>query len=319
MARLDSKRRTIFGKYSANWKYLKPYLDLPQIPNDVDIYVCPICLTAFDESGLNLGNSPHLTLEDVPPKAMGGKAKILTCNNCNNEAGFKLDSHLVKQTAAEDFFARKAGASVKASFNISEKSTIKGIIANHPNNTIGMYFDKKSNPVASQEIKELSKNWSSGTIKLTVKGGIRKSSNVAKLRIAYLMAFEKFGYGFIMNANQHEIRRQILNPLETIVDNLGIINITQDNIPNGVYFIRRPKDLMSYLVNFDLIVNKIKTPLFVVLPGPTEEGKVLYKTIAQRQKFEDINFISFKDINYLGSKDHVLTPYKCWNFYQDEE
>lgn len=38
-----------------------------------------------------------LTLEDAPPKSLGGKAHVLTCKECNNKAGQKIDYHLTER------------------------------------------------------------------------------------------------------------------------------------------------------------------------------------------------------------------------------
>ena len=50
---------------------------------------CPICLTAFTRDQASSGRT--VTLEHVPIKALGGKARCLTCRNCNAETGRGID------------------------------------------------------------------------------------------------------------------------------------------------------------------------------------------------------------------------------------
>ena len=50
---------------------------------------CPICLEAFTEAEAIEGQT--VTLEHVPPKALGGKPMCLTCTKCNVGAGQGVD------------------------------------------------------------------------------------------------------------------------------------------------------------------------------------------------------------------------------------
>ena len=45
------------------------------------LYACPICQRLFDVSAIDSG---ELTLEDSPPRSMGGKPIALTCKGCNS-------------------------------------------------------------------------------------------------------------------------------------------------------------------------------------------------------------------------------------------
>src|SRR5690348_9773446 len=64
-------------------------------------YTCPCCLT-----GLYSRDSAHkLTIEDVPPKALGGRPMLLTCAQCNSSAGANFDAH-ADQKAIADAFVR---------------------------------------------------------------------------------------------------------------------------------------------------------------------------------------------------------------------
>ncbi|MDE0000259.1 MAG: hypothetical protein OXQ89_21150 [Rhodospirillaceae bacterium] len=50
---------------------------------------CPLCFTPFTKAEASSGRT--VTLEHVPPKALGGKALCLTCRSCNASAGRGID------------------------------------------------------------------------------------------------------------------------------------------------------------------------------------------------------------------------------------
>jgi hypothetical protein len=52
-------------------------------------YVCPICRKPFTVEALDDG---RLSKEHVPPQSVGGRELLLTCKECNNTAGTKLDA-----------------------------------------------------------------------------------------------------------------------------------------------------------------------------------------------------------------------------------
>lgn len=54
-------------------------------------YVCPLCIHVC--SGGEIA-ARELTLDDVPPKSVGGRPLVLTCRRCNSRAGHGLDVHM---------------------------------------------------------------------------------------------------------------------------------------------------------------------------------------------------------------------------------
>ena len=66
-------------------------------PESVDVVVCPLCLRHF-----SLNQIKELSVEHIVPSALGGTIKTLTCRECNNLHGSRLDSQLVAGTKAMD-------------------------------------------------------------------------------------------------------------------------------------------------------------------------------------------------------------------------
>ncbi|WP_369188879.1 HNH endonuclease [Streptomyces sp. R08] len=60
-----------------------------RLPTDDLYYLCPCCLYVFPFESVA---AQILTIEHVPPKALGGKEMLLTCKRCNNDAGRDFDS-----------------------------------------------------------------------------------------------------------------------------------------------------------------------------------------------------------------------------------
>ncbi len=56
-------------------------------------YACPLCGNEFVEADAATG---QLTIEHVPPRAVGGKPLCLTCKQCNDRGGSLVDSALAE-------------------------------------------------------------------------------------------------------------------------------------------------------------------------------------------------------------------------------
>jgi len=67
---------------------------------DSSIYYCPICQLGYCEASAITG---ELTLEDVPPKSIGGKPILLTCRKCNSSAGHIIDAAIANKNKLVDF------------------------------------------------------------------------------------------------------------------------------------------------------------------------------------------------------------------------
>ncbi|WP_456459244.1 hypothetical protein [Reichenbachiella sp.] len=306
----EKKRKELFDLYSKNWIHFSKYLSLPKEFQGKGLYACPMCLTLFDETGLDQSKERRLTLEDVPPKKLGGKPLILTCNTCNNQSGTKYDSHLLNQTRAENFLRRKEGGQKEVVIQINNKSKIKGIAKNLPNDTLGIHFINKSNPMAQPDIDHLFKNWNSGQFKLDIKGGNPKLFNIAKLRIAYLLAFAKFGYGYIMNWQTQIIRSQLSNPNDAIIEHLGIVKLNFEEDISGIFLVKHPKNIVGFLALFDLMESGHKSKVAVLLPGLHKTDETLYDELKRSSEIGKIDFSNIRDLDYLTDESLCIAPIK---------
>lgn len=159
--------------------------------------------------------------------------------------------------------------------------------------------------MAQGDINYLIESWSSGKIDVKVKGGKPIKIQIALLRIAYLLAFEKFGYGYIMNASLNQVREQILQPSKVLMDNFGIVNVNISDDHEGIFLVAEPKDMFGILVAYNLIHGAHKTKAFVILPLPNSSN--LYASLQKRYTGENLNIKLSKIMNLPFLTDTSLT------------
>jgi HNH endonuclease len=78
-------------------------------------YGCPLCLRLFPRDQID-----RLSLDHVPPESVGGKLKVLTCEECNNTAGAELDSHASGVERFRQVLAGEAYPRVQAQFKFDD-------------------------------------------------------------------------------------------------------------------------------------------------------------------------------------------------------
>jgi len=82
----------LFEICSANLQAVKRHPCIHIDPDENDIFVCPLCFRYFTRTEVLNQNDDEgsVTIEHIPPKALGGKKRTLTSVECNNEAGYQL-------------------------------------------------------------------------------------------------------------------------------------------------------------------------------------------------------------------------------------
>ena len=135
------KRQKIFDIYSGNLKFLEDNNVLHSNYSEQPTYICPICLTHFTSIS-DLKNP--LTLEDAPPKSLGGKADTLTCKNCNNTCGHKIDFHLTERLRELDSANLIPGTEMKVKVKIGGE-TIQGTLKPRADGVLEMFHSNKNN------------------------------------------------------------------------------------------------------------------------------------------------------------------------------
>ena len=253
-------------------------------------YVCPLCKKTFNLQKLGDKVGDVLTLEDVPPKSLGGSPILVTCKKCNSKCGHDIDNWLLhelelqygnkdRQLENADAVLDSHGKKVHTKVWIDEDKTICFDIRSktNPPNAVDDFVNSVKSDGANYSIQ----------VNLHVK---KEKSNVQAARIAvlksaYLYAFRKLGYYYILNDSLKPIRDQILNPDKDILHGTFIIG-DQDTMPtkreDGVYIaIVNEYRFLVVLISFTVPSTGFICRGVVALPypGSEEEGIRLYHEI----------------------------------------
>lgn len=212
----EKKRKIIFDKYSDNIIFLKSNAII-EIELDYDrTYICPICLAQFPETALDQTIENPLSLEDAPPKSLGGKSNILTCKKCNNTSGHEVDKHLTERMKELDQHKFLPNLEFTAKFEI-DGTIIQGKISIDENGTMTVYhLDKNNNPIKLQDYFKSAKKDKIINLQIDQKQINPINLQIALLKTGYLLAFEKYGYSLILDNSYQRLRHQLRNPLEII-------------------------------------------------------------------------------------------------------
>jgi hypothetical protein len=138
----------------------------------------------------------------------------------------------------------------------------------------------------------------------------------ALLRIAYLLAYSTFGFGFLINSNLQLIRDQIQSPHKRKLEHWGIFTTDYSDDMLGINIITKPKELQSFLVVFELKTPIRTTRHGVLLPGSTAPGLNIYKWLSKsydNQKDEKINAVNIPDGHYLQTPNLAFASHAFWN------
>lgn len=299
----ERKRAQLFEKYSKNLEFLKPYINTLSQLNE-PLYACPICLNVCTKGALNQDSQNPLTIEHVPAQNVGGRQLVLTCKDCNNRKGAKLDKALQQFKKVQAFQNSEGSMPVRLSqegMNLGSGVVrllkeggfiIKG---QHQNRTLDFNEVLKTG-------KSLNFRYNSPTLRIAL---------IAKLRIAYLLAFSRMGYHFIINENLKPIRDQISNLSEEIIPEIpNLSGVTEHN--EGLFMLSGPNDLKFILAVFKTNYGGKIELNGIVLPPPFENAIDFYSKFQQFIGKEYVMTFSEipKDSDFITDQNLALELHK---------
>jgi len=289
------KRAKLFDALSANLQFVKKHPRVHLEPDIDEGIICPICFKLFTRESLSKEYDDHLTLEDVPPKALGGRPRTLTCKVCNNWAGTDLEGNLISMLLAEEILLGLSSARIETRFMLGKGIDLTAQTSISSDRIIDIRYDpNRSDPSHIEKLHQLEGGGEIGEINLKFFLGYRiNKPEIALIRIAYLLAFSQFGYGFLMNSSLVHVRNQIQRSDETILPDWGILPGDLPDDALGLNVVYRPPELQSYLVVFDLKTENRKTRHAVVLPGPSYPGSNIYFRLAELRSAKEKPLIEY--------------------------
>lgn len=251
-------------------------------------FICPLCLRLFYVDKLGEDVNKYITLEHIPPKNLGGKPLVLTCKDCNSNCGHDLDVYLRNELEHREgkYFNDPKGYESKFEYggncvNAKMKEDEEGIV--------NIYIENRHNPpgvvdkfVAS--INASGKDWDiKGHFKL---GNHRRNTevvDVAVLKSAYLYAFYKFGYRYILSTNLSATRKQIFNPNEEILPPYYLLfneSLIPDTIPDDIYiFTLDGEKVLIVILTFKLPNSNYYHRFATIMPMPHMKDLELYNRL----------------------------------------
>lgn len=287
----------LFKKYRRNLELLSENLNFMQEALH-DIVICPICFHRFKESDVNQsGNKNYLTIEHVPPRYLGGTVEVLTCFKCNNLFSefdselcfvpYKPDSKVVSWRAKVKSEKVKFGAITEFDF---AKSEVKFVLSNEED--LSKFVESirgksQFNFVVKDKTKAVGTNL---------------------MKMAYLLAFNKFGYGLIMQPQYNFIRAQINKPYETLLGNHGILLINDDHsLPDGIFLLKEPKEFISLFVRFRLKMKDGTVRSYsILLPSPGVDVLKFYDRLKTLKKGTKFSISDFGNVDFWHDRNFIF-------------
>ena len=300
------RRKRFFDKYTNQLKILKENKLLPESLNFKEgVYLCPICLNEFTEHDLDLSSTNMLTLEDAPPKSLGGHSRTLTCKACNSRCGHEIDFHLTERLIEIDVRAflpkviAKAklthkGVQVQGEVKISEDGTISVIHRekyNHPEK-----LKKYVSSTGKDDLVEIEFNASRVD---------KHRLEVALLKTAYILAFEQYGYALILSSAFDIVRKQLENPdSEIYPQGFWTKQTSFKREHEGVHFVN-DKEFEGFYAIFLLKTKSSETRFGVYLPLAKEKTQEVIENLKGMEGGFAVKMISYMANDYFEDIENM--------------
>jgi hypothetical protein len=311
----EKKRLFLFEKYALNLKLIKEMGGLPDIRLKYEkTFICPICTDQFPIEALDTTLINPLTLEDAPPKSLGGKANTLTCKSCNNSCGQWIDWHLSQRLIEIDRASFHPNSEFYAKFLKDEKyvqgkikidsdgvmSALHTYKTNHPDKLDSYINSVGKDTIISFEFPQSKVD----SLKL----------QYAILKTGYILMFVKYGYAFILSPTYDNIRKQLRFPEEKHFNTDFWVQAPYPEQFHGVPFIIE-KGIEGIMSIFKVHTLQTTRTFSTILPLPGSNIEEPMKTMKKRFKREDEYYMTMDpmgpDTNYLENVE-AITIMMAW-------
>ncbi len=315
------RRKNIFNTYSGNLSNVAKKFKIKLIiggkvinPAKTPVYICPLCCRGFSKEILDHESfDNHLTLEDVPPKSVEGKPILLTCKECNNKSGFKVDHAIQTYLKVESFLKRISGSELKTRIELVDGRIYKAEakIEDHK----GITFVSNPNRKIKEDFSFLEKNWEGAKIKFSFQAPAQKTLRLAYLRTGLLLSFYYFGNALLMDENYHKLKKYVMDGNLKKIPHNGLIDLTgKINTKVGLHIIKKPNDYIAYLTTFKVSKGSITKTIGVFIPGPYNSGWKKYENLKNVSHNVDISLTDITTDNYLTKPEFADAYFKLYDF-----
>jgi hypothetical protein len=221
------------------------------VPSLHGLYACPLCLGLFPSEEVEDGG--ELSEEHAPPQSLGGQVVCLTCRDCNNSAGFRLDTHMQRREAHIDFATGTDSRELNAQFTI-EGVTQRGVISMSGGAIRAVGVPRRDHPAVPGRMMEAldalagseRTDWS---VQVQFQDRwIPRRAHVGWLRSAYLVAFAALGYRYILRDTLRRVADQIASPDTDVIPLPVVSSPMGDPSQSSALLVEEPSDLVSVLI-----------------------------------------------------------------------
>lgn len=249
--------------------------------NGRELYCCPMCGKGFDRNALVTGD---LTLEDSPPKSIGGRPIALTCRICNSGSGHSFESNLAKReeitALSQIILGERLNKGVRVSLEIGNTRI-----------NARLYQDEKgirtfktlegNDPKAIDQVISLfneTKIWDGQQLHVRSHASYsHRLALIAELKAAFVAAFAALGYRYVFDHRLRCVREQILKPSETIIDGWNC----------NIEHVLIPEFTLLLVQSFPAVIVKFGQSS-VILPWVTGPDNLYEDLASQYQRGENI-------------------------------
>jgi len=236
------------------------------LPPEIEpVYVCPLCVTTTQFRGFfrRAVETRELTAEHAPPKHAGGGAIALTCAPCNHTAGTLLDAHAHRAERLAQQTVIPVRVNLRGNrLNMSLTADESGVkLIGEP---------KRNAPAVAQaffaELTRIAQtcdlNWKFDLEFHRSAVDLRRA-DLSRLRAAYIVAFAKFGYRFVLQKAYSPVREIIREPTSNAIEVFKITRPGADSSARHLIVLREPEALRG-----GVAVQMGRHVVF--LPGPND-------------------------------------------------
>lgn len=236
------KKQKLFNQLAANLSFYTKGEFREQIG-------CPICLKLFD-------STDELSLAHIIPNALGGNIVTLTCKQCNNEVGSRIECYETERARLKSAFSGDGAGHwrvlLSPEINSNDVQNIGKIAADmrliQDNNRVNISLKVIHERYCPKALEELTKSLESTNASVNIEIQARAGWNRAKLtylHAAFLFLFSQFGYEWALDPCTQVIREQIQRPEENLIE-FSVIKLVDPELID--YISRKQSPITWYLM-----------------------------------------------------------------------
>lgn len=226
---------------------------------DKDLYACPLCRSAFSREAIDSG---PLTLEHVPPASIDGQGIVLTCHQCNSQAGHTIEAQLHRRQELIKFAQALTGEgnySGRVQLTMSETET--NVEAEIEDGQLKLIVPEEINDPEQREgqfdkMHEMAENDTWDGYEFNVSPAIAYNPRVADLsylKSGYLAAFASLGYLYAMQESLEVVREQLSNPESHLISNYMVKLPEGEPTTRKMIRVEEPIDAIAVQIDRNLV------------------------------------------------------------------